>query len=197
MFAEPGPSAGDDAVILNEKSPVIMSRAPDDINIDTHQTTNNPADSAASVKHKGSKKPSSVPIKPIQKSSSGGVSGEIADSQTHIHNPVAEKLINTNDAAIEQLTKMQSVDPVGDSSVDENTGITGDETQDDLDQSQMEMDLNVNHPGGDLDEDEDDNTYYNTIGKRVPVSQLTDYVNAKSFEDTENEFEVSLYFPEN
>ena len=172
-----------------------MSRAPDDINVDTHQTTNNPEDSAASIKHKGSKKPASVPIKTIQKPSSGGVSGETAVSQTHTHNPVAEMRINTNNAAIEQLTKMQSVDTVGDSSVDENSGITGDETQDDLDESQTEMNQNMNHPGGDLDED--DNTYYNTVGKRVPVAQLGDYVNAKSFEDIENEFEVSAYYFEN
>ena len=179
-------------MILNEKSPIIMSRTPDDINVDTHQTTNNPADSAISIKHKDSKKFNDVPIKSIQQQSSEGVYKEKPDSLSHVQKSLFGKHNDTKARAIGETKLTES-----DTYENKNKEHTGDVANipDDQSESQMEMDQILNQSNG--DPEEDDNTYYNTIGKRVPISKLADYVNAKSYEDIENEFEVSPYYLEN
>ena len=179
-------------MILNEKSPIIMSRTPDDINVDTHQTTNNPADSAISIKHKGSKKPTDVPIKSIQQQSSEGVSKENPDSLTQVQRPLLGKHTDTNARAFGETKLTES-----DTYENKNKEHTGDVANipDGQSESQTENDQILNQSNG--DPEEDDNTYYNTIGKRVTISKLADYVNAKSYEDIENEFEVSPYYLEN
>ena len=163
-----------------------MSIAPDDINVDTHQKTNISADSAASIKHKGSKKPNDFPIKSIQQQSREGVAKEKPNSLSHVQTSLLRKHTGTNSRAIEE-TKLTEKDTYE----NKNKEHAGDVANipDAQSESKMEMDQILKQSNG--DPEGDDNTYYNTIGKRVPVSQLADYVNAKSFGDIENEFEVS------
>ena len=168
-----------------------MSTAPDDINVDTHQTTDNSADSAASVKHKGSKKPNDVQIKTIQQQSSEWVSKENPISLKQIQKTPLGKHTDKNGRAVQE-TKLIGSDPYENKNIEQAGDVV--HIPDDQGESQTEIDKMVNQSNG--DPEEDDNTYYNTIGKRVPDSQLADYVNAKSFDDIENEFEVSPYFYE-
>ena len=181
---------GDDTVILNEKSPVIMTKAADCIDLGNNPASNRSPDASGSKRRKGSKKPTDDKTLNLQQQSSNSVSTANPDTKILTQQPVKGKHLDNNDKNIDHSIKKISIDSDDDTCVDKNTEYTGDTVRkpDKAGKPRTEIEPKVDQPGADVDEE--DNVYYNTVGKRVPLSELADYVNAKSYEYIENEFEV-------
>ena len=184
---------GVDTVILNETSPVIMTKRPDGIVISQKSVHEKTPNAPGTKNRKDSKKPKDDKSKNIQQQENNDVNVVPLDFQTDAQKPLLDKPLNKADSDTVHLNKVQPTDTENATEVVTNSEPTVKSLKELEETGDIDTKINPDENHIRKDVDEDDNTYYNTIGKRVQVPDLADYVNSKSYESIVNEFEVSVF----
>ena len=179
---------GVDTVILNETSPVIMTKPPDDNDISPKSVHTKTPNASGTQKRKDPKTPKDDKSKNIPQDGIDAIALAL-NSQIDAQKPVSDKPLSKADSDTVHINKVQPVDTENWTDVVTNNEPTvkSSKEHEETGDTDMKIKPDENH------EDEDSNTYYNTISKRVQVPELADYVNSKSYESTVNEFEVSVF----
>ena len=186
---------GVDTIILNDTSPVIMTKAPDDID-NSQRSVHKKTPNAPGTKNcNDSKKPKDDKPKNIQQQENNDINLVHLDFQTDAQKTLLDNLkpLNKSNSDTVHLNKVQPTDTEKATEVVTNTEPTVKSSKEleETDDIDTIIKPDENHIREDVDED--DNTYYNTIGKRVQIPDLADYINSKSYESIVNEFEVSVF----
>ena len=191
-----GSSNGVDAVILNEKSPVIMTKPPDDIDVSQKPVLKKSPNVSGTHKRKYSTQSKDIKANDVKEEENDVADVIKHDAETDSKKPVLNKTLHKAGDDTVHVIKETPIGVENQNEVEPNRYHSSRKAKesDNPDVSVKETETNGNHSRDDVDED--GNTYCNTIGKRVQVSEFANYVNSKSYESTMNEFEVSVFLNE-
>ena len=174
-------------VILNEKSPGIMTKPPDDIDVSQNPVLKKSPNVSGTQKRKDATRSKDNEANNVKQEENNFADVVKHDAKTDSQTPVLNNpLYNAGGDSVPGIKDT----PMGaekQKDVEPNRYSPSRKTNEPVEKAE----IIGNHTREDVDEDGD--TYYNTIGKRVQVPELADYVNSKDYESIVNEFEVSVF----